>query len=231
MKSIRFYYQNFLLKYCTAQYFHEDYCNRLNQLSKSYIGEYPLAFKAEVFAKMIHASVNHKYNDKSYAIHLTYVYDIALKYLNLIDDENKDIVLAACWLHDTIEDCRLTHSDIKKLFGIEVANIVYDLTNEKGKNRKERANDSYYQGIKKNELSVFVKTCDRIANLKYSINESFNSGFDLTTSKLFMYSNETKDFIGKLYVEKYKSMFIEDLATIANMYSFQKNKIDINKYN
>lgn len=50
----------------------------------------------------------------------------------------------------------------------DVADIVYAVTNEKGKNRSERANEKYYQGIRENKLAVIVKICDRLANALYS---------------------------------------------------------------
>lgn len=97
-------------------------------------------------------------------------------------------------LHDSIEDARLTYNDVKKMVSFynsfcyscyddeemrtshymlmiepeDVADIVYAVTNEKGKNRSERANEKYYQGIRENKLAVIVKICDRLANALYS---------------------------------------------------------------
>jgi hypothetical protein len=47
------------------------------------------------------------------------------------------------------------------------ADIIYAVTNDKGKNRKERAGVKYYEGIRKTPGAVFVKLCDRIANVQY----------------------------------------------------------------
>jgi len=41
------------------------------------------------------------------------------------------------------------------------------VTNEKGKNRAERANKRYYDGIVETPGATFVKLCDRFANLRY----------------------------------------------------------------
>lgn len=70
--------------------------------------------KAMIFAIEAHASTNHTYDNKPYSIHLTMVANIARKYIDIIPAEFQDEVLSACWLHDTIEDCRLTYNDIKK---------------------------------------------------------------------------------------------------------------------
>jgi hypothetical protein len=45
---------------------------------------------------------------------------------------------------------------------------VYALTNEKGWNRADRANDKYYQDMKTITGATFVKMCDRIANVRFS---------------------------------------------------------------
>ncbi|ENA1799005.1 bifunctional (p)ppGpp synthetase/guanosine-3',5'-bis(diphosphate) 3'-pyrophosphohydrolase [Flavobacterium psychrophilum] len=124
--------------------------------------------KAMIFAIEAHASTNHTYDNKPYSIHLTMVANIARKYIDIIPDQCQDEVLSACWLHDTIEDCRLTYNDIKKEFGENVAEIVYAVTNDKGKNRSERAGNKYYDGIRRTTWATFVKLCDRLANIKYS---------------------------------------------------------------
>jgi len=96
----------------------------------------------------------------------------------------------ACWGHDLIEDCRVSYNDVKDALGQEVADIVYAVTNEKGKNRKERANDKYYEGIRNTPGAVFVKLCDRIANVQYS---------KMTGSRMFeMYKKENINFMIKL---------------------------------
>jgi hypothetical protein len=79
---------------------------------------------------------------------------------------------------------------VKEHLGQEAADIIYALTNEKGKNRKERANDKYYEGIKNTPGAVFVKLCDRIANVQYS---------KMTGSRMFeMYKKENDEFVTKL---------------------------------
>ena len=96
----------------------------------------------------------------------------------------------ACWGHDLIEDTRTSYNDVNSKLGVHVADIVYAVSNEKGKNRKERANDKYYEGIRETLGAVFVKLCDRIANVQYS---------KMTKSRMFeMYKKENIDFMIKL---------------------------------
>ena len=146
--------------------------------------------KAREFAEYHHNGTNHKYDGKPYTYHLSMVVEVAERFIHLIPVNKRDTVLAACWCHDTIEDCRVTYNDVKSELGEEVANIVYALTNEKGKTRKERANDKYYEGIRNTKGAVFVKLCDRIANVQYS---------KMTKSSMFKkYKEENPNFLSKL---------------------------------
>lgn len=48
------------------------------------------------------------------------------------------------------------------------AEIVYALTNDKGRTRAERAGEQYYQGIRETPYAPFVKLADRRADITYS---------------------------------------------------------------
>jgi (p)ppGpp synthase/HD superfamily hydrolase len=118
------------------------------------------------------------------------VVNTARKFLHLIPEEEQGNILAGCWLHDVIEDCRETYNDVKKETNETVAELVYALTNEKGKNRKERANDKYYEGIRNTPYATFIKLCDRIANVEYSY---------ATESRMFeMYCKENENFLARV---------------------------------
>ena len=127
------------------------------------------------------------------------VVDVANKFIHLIPEKDRDIVLSSAWCHDVIEDTRQTYNDVKNATSLEVAEIVYALTNEKGKTRKERANEKYYNGIRNTPYATFVKLCDRIANIQYSMSQR--------SRMLEMYRKETPDFINTLYDERYDEMF------------------------
>lgn len=151
--------------------------------------------KIITYAINAHQSTNHLYDGNPYSVHLVMVVNYAQKYIHKIPELYRDDVINACWLHDTIEDTRNTYNDIKAISNEKVANIVYALTNEKGKNRKERANEKYYQGIVSEPYAKFVKLCDRLANAKYSVN---------TNSRMKdVYAKENDHFIGSLFAEDY----------------------------
>lgn len=152
----------------------------------------------ELAAKVAHDDTNHKYNGLPYWFHLQEVYYIARDFLHKFSNPFPDIsrsdfekaILSSAWLHDIIEDCRYTYNDVKSLAGETVAEIVYAVTNEKGKNRAERGNDRYYEMIRLTPGAQYVKICDRIANTEYSK----KSG-----SKMYeMYLKELPGFIEKV---------------------------------
>lgn len=80
------------------------------------------------------------------------------------------------YYHDSIEDTRLTYNDVVKIAkqwmddqqALMAAEIVYALTNDKGRTRAERAGEKYYQGIRDTAYAPFMKLADRLANITYS---------------------------------------------------------------
>lgn len=124
--------------------------------------------KAYEYAVKCHTDTNHTYNGEPYEVHLTDAANIANKFKQLLPEAKQSLAVAATWPHDVIEDCRETYNDVKEALGEEIADIVYACSNEKGKTRKARANDKFYAELVANPLAVFVKLCDRIANVEYS---------------------------------------------------------------
>ena len=172
-----------------------------------------------------HKNTNHFYDTYlPYEFHLRMVNQVAKDFQNLLNDTKdyftgedfrgpmqdqmtlRDACLMATWGHDLIEDTRVSYNDVKTHLGQEVADIIFAVTNEKGKNRKERANDKYYEGIRNTKGAVFVKLCDRIANVQYS---------KMTKSRMFeMYGKENQEFTkslgwnGSKDEHPYEKMFI-----------------------
>jgi len=124
---------------------------------------------------------------------------VGWKFRHLIGEYDVQNILAAIWCHDLIEDARQTYNDVKTNTNEFVAEIVYAVTNEKGKNRKERQNKKYYNGIRETPGATFVKLCDRISNIENSVN---------TKSRMLeVYRKESNEFNEKLYNEAYSEMF------------------------
>ena len=141
----------------------------------------------------------------SYAMHLKLAANVAKKHDDLLTFEEREVVYPSIWGHDLIEDARVTYNDVSHQLSHEVAEVIYAGTNEKGKTRKERASDSYYAGIQKNACAVFVKLCDRIANIKYSKL--------MGNSQFSMYRKENSNFeyqLGRFHkYSRFEAMFAE----------------------
>lgn len=159
--------------------------------------------KAIVAATKGHNDTNHMYGDASYTIHLSHVVDVAQRFIHLVPVASRPIVIAACWLHDSIEDARMSYNDILKVFkygGDEntakaIAEIVRAVTNYgRGRNRQERMPDFIYEEIRNTTGATFTKLSDRIANIEFG-------------GKSDMYKKEHPHFKEMLYNEDYKLMF------------------------
>jgi (p)ppGpp synthase/HD superfamily hydrolase len=154
-------------------------------------------------AGKIHRDVNQFYEFKPYSYHLCQVAACVTGYLPLVVSDEKDIlpVLFAAYFHDSIEDARLTYNDVRRIASeymdneqaFLAAEIVYALTNEKGRNRKERANDKYYEGIRTTPYAPLVKACDRLANYSFAKEHSDHMAK--------CYAKEMDEFLCKITVE------------------------------
>ena len=102
----------------------------------------------------------------AYSVHLMNVVRNLIKF-GYGKDEN---LLLGGFLHDTVEDTSVTIEEIKSLFGDEVADMVFRVTDEPGKNRKERKAKTYIK-IRGHEKATILKLCDRIANVEYGSGE------------------------------------------------------------
>jgi len=177
-----------------------------------------------------HKNTNHMYDTYlPYEFHLRMVHNVGKQFKHLLDDTKdyftgetyrgpkqeqitlRDTCLLACWGHDLIEDTRVSYNDVKTHLGQESADIIYAVTNEKGRNRKERGNEKYYEGIRNTPGAVFVKLCDRIANVQYS---------KMTGSRMFeMYKKENDEFIVKLgYDSTNTHPYFEMFSYLVNLF-------------
>jgi (p)ppGpp synthase/HD superfamily hydrolase len=163
-----------------------------------------LTINARDYAIRCHQEANHLYGTLPYAHHLNMVVRYAFKYRKLMPLPN-DIIYAACWCHDVIEDTRQTYNDVKDICGFEVAEIVYAVTNEKGRTRAERAGEKYYKGIPETVGATFVKLCDRLANVQHNVQST-------DAMMLKKYRNEHDHFVKSLGADAqmhYGEMFLE----------------------
>ena len=165
-------------------------------------------------AHALHASVNHAYDRiRPYGFHLDMVVNWVRKYIGEVCENERDIlpIFFAAFYHDSIEDARLTYNDVMKVareqmdeeLAFLATEIVYALTNEKGRNRAERANEKYYEGIRETPYAPFVKLADRLANTSYAFSKG--TADSLRMSKV--YREELPEFLEALKVERQDMRF------------------------
>lgn len=140
---------------------------------------------AKAFAAKAHGE--QKYGDQPYTVHLAAVEQVLIRYG--ITDEDLRI---AAWLHDTVEDTYLTKEEIRAEFGDRVAELVWCVTNEPGKNRRERHLKTYPK-IKANPEALLLKLADRIANIE--------ACYETNSNLIGMYRKEAVSFEKALRVE------------------------------
>ena len=159
-------------------------------------------------AHALHASVNHAYDRiRPYGFHLDMVVNWVRKYIEEVCVSEQDVlpIYFAAFYHDSIEDARLSYNDVMKIAkevmdeeqAYLATEIVYALTNEKGRNRAERANEKYFAGIREIPYAPFVKLADRLANTSYAFSKG--TADSLRMSKV--YREELPGFLEALKVE------------------------------
>lgn len=146
------------------------------------------------------AHAGQAYGSAPYTVHLDAVVSILNDFFTSPNSSVSDI---AGYLHDAVEDTSLTVEDVRAKFGDSVSQIVEFLSDEPGKNRKEKKEKTYYRMrsvISKHEeampewltIAIAVKCADRLANMLHSLTDN---------KRLFvMYQEEFEAFYNALYV-------------------------------
>lgn len=134
-----------------------------------------------VEASRLHdVDVNQRYGaNLPYSYHLRSVASWTLRYAHEVLAREDDFLplYFGAFFHDSIEDARLTYNNVYAIAMMHMnaeqstmaTEIVYALTNDKGRTRQERAGERYYAGICVTPYAPLVKLADRIANFSYSL--------------------------------------------------------------
>jgi len=76
------------------------------------------------------------------------------------------VVLCAALLHDTIEDTQTTREELVEAFGLEVADVVREVTDDKALPKEERKRLQISHAAKASPRAKVVKLADKICNLR-----------------------------------------------------------------
>ena len=170
-----------------------------------------LKAKQYAFEKHDKPSDCQRYGKAPYSKHLLDVKDVGERYKHLLSKEDIPIVMCSILLHDTVEDTDTTPNKLKKEFSNRIASIVLAVSNERGWDKKEILFKTLPK-IWKDDLAIFVKLCDRIANTMNSKN-----GYDEKSKGLFQrYSDEYPVFRYALKNKLYSAMWEE----LDNLYEY-----------
>lgn len=168
--------------------------------------------KARDFALNVHGT--QKYGDKPYIVHLDEVAKVAKEF-----GCDYEIIVAA-YLHDIIEDTKIPYKVIKDLFGLRVAEMVYCVTDELGRNRKERKEKTYPK-IKSNKDAIKLKLCDRIANIRNAIKNNRKEKINMYFKEHYGFSKILSNDIHGIELELWKELEEINKQLLTNYY---KNK-------
>ncbi len=155
--------------------------------------------KAREFAIKAHG--DQKYGGLPYVTHLADVVAVCIRF-----GIGGDIRTAA-WLHDLLEDTGTTLTDLYVHgFSAATCNLVVAVTNEPGKNRRERHLKTYPKIRKYGKDAVILKLADRIANMEFSLKNGAMAG---------MYRKEFPEFYDALYRPNECDVMWEHLKSIS----------------
>lgn len=98
----------------------------VNPNPPAFIADRPIVLKAFHFACHAHRDQVRKYSGEPYIYHPIEVATILFE--SFPDNPPPDDVLSAALLHDVVEDCNVTFTELRREFGESVASIVMQLT-------------------------------------------------------------------------------------------------------
>ena len=141
--------------------------------------------KAVDFAVEAHAGQKRKKSDVPYIYHPLNLACHALA-MNITDDD----IIAACLLHDVIEDCGKLADDLP--INEDTKELVVLLTHEKTTNEnRDAVMKKYYKAIKANPKAALVKCLDRCNNLT-------TMAWGLSRDRIYRMIRETEEYFPAL---------------------------------
>lgn len=213
------------------KYYHNCIILSVNELyNKEIIIEEKIKENERVKSALAYATKMHKnqyrHDGTEYIVHPIRVANYVKKYKT--SNYLEDLYIAAL-LHDVLEDTEATYYDIINLFGIQVASLVLELTNDEDI-LKELGKTKYLELKMKNMSSwaLTIKLCDRLDNtcdLACS-NEKFRNNYLKDTIEIINYIMDNRS-LTKTQIIIIKDI-INKLNLIANEYKYNEYYNSIN---
>ena len=89
--------------------------------------------------------------------------------LSIATDGTDAELLAAGWLHDTIEDTATTREELAEKFGERVAALVVEVTDDMTLPKDQRRQKQIVDAPKKSPGAKLIKIADKISNIRARI--------------------------------------------------------------
>jgi (p)ppGpp synthase/HD superfamily hydrolase len=122
-----------------------------------------LVARAADFAARMHVSQRRK--GAAQEPYLNHLAEVALL-LGEATGGTDHVLVAAAWLHDTLEDTEAEREELEALFGREVAAIVADVTDDKSLKKTERKRLQIETAPQKSRQARLLKIADKTSNLR-----------------------------------------------------------------
>jgi (p)ppGpp synthase/HD superfamily hydrolase len=122
-----------------------------------------LVCRAADFAAQRHVGIRRKGSAKEpYVNHLA---EVARLLAEATDGKDATLV-AAGWLHDTIEDTKTSREELQEEFGSDVAAVVAECTDDKSLEKAERKRRQIADAPKKSARARMLKIADKTSNVR-----------------------------------------------------------------
>jgi guanosine-3',5'-bis(diphosphate) 3'-pyrophosphohydrolase len=100
--------------------------------------------------------------------YINHLAEVASLLASVTDGEDAELV-AAGWLHDTIEDTDTSHDELAQRFGARVAGLVEEVTDDMTQAKNERRRLQVIDAPKKSPGAKLIKIADKISNIRARI--------------------------------------------------------------
>jgi len=122
-----------------------------------------LVTRAADFAARAHATQHRKgLAEEPYVNHLT---EVAALLAGAIEDDDVELI-AAAYLHDTLEDTATRYEDLDMQFGANIARLVAEVTDDKSLPKAERKRLQVETMASKSARAQLLKIADKTSNLR-----------------------------------------------------------------
>lgn len=181
--------------------------------------------RAREFAKEVHKEQKRKINGEPYFTHVDQVAKI------LSNAGFSDIVVAAGYLHDVIEDTSVTKEDLLAFFGNDVVELVLQNTENKELKWEERKGATIQKATNASLETKALIAADKLNNCEdlllyyrkygYKVWGFFNRGFEL---QAWYYIGLTKALFNGLDDNKIPQFFFHLRSNVEELFSLNKSQ-------